>query len=141
MDKIAPAKSLPQTKNRGQRLTVTISGSLELMKRRMAQGRIADLERFMTAAQDAASRAAALTHRLLAFVRRQTLDPKLISPNLLIANLQDLLQRTVGPTIELETVCAADLGSHCAIPTSWIMRSSTCASMLATPCQMAAGSR
>ena len=122
-------------------LLTGIIGSLELMKRRMAQGRIADLERFMTAAQDAASRAAALTHRLLAFARRQTLDPKLISPNLLIANLHDLLQRTVGPTIELETVCAADLGSHCAIPTSWIMRSSTCASMLATPCQMAAGSR
>ena len=92
-------------------LLTGISGSLELMKKRMAQGRIADLERFMTAAQDAASRAAALTHRLLAFARRQTLDPKLISPNLLIANLHDLLQRTVGPTIELETVCAADLGS------------------------------
>ena len=92
-------------------LLTGIIGSLELMKRRMAQGRIADLERFMTAAQDAASRAAALTHRLLAFARRQTLDPKVISPNLLIANLQDLLQRTVGPTIELETVCAADLGS------------------------------
>jgi len=66
-------------------LLTGIIGSLELMKRRMAQGRIADLERFMTAAQDAASRAAALTHRLLAFARRQTLDPKLISPNLLIA--------------------------------------------------------
>ena len=58
-----------------------------------------------------ASRAAALTHRLLAFARRQTLDPKVISANLLIANLHDLLERTVGPTIELETVCAADLGS------------------------------
>ena len=66
-------------------LLTGIIGSLELMKRRMAQGRIADLERFMTAAQDAASRAAALTHRLLAFARRQTLDPKVISPNLLIA--------------------------------------------------------
>ena len=92
-------------------LLTGISGSLELMKRRMAQGRIADLERFMTAAQGAASRAAALTHRLLAFARRQTLDPKPISPNLLIADMQDLLQRTVGPTIKLDTVCAADLGS------------------------------
>jgi CheY-like chemotaxis protein len=52
-----------------------------------------------------------LTHRLLAFARRQTLDPKVISPNLLIANLQDLLQRTIGPTIELEIVYATDLGS------------------------------
>jgi PAS domain S-box-containing protein len=92
-------------------LLTGISGSLELMKRRLAQGRIADLERFMTAALDASSRAAALTHRLLAFARRQTLDPKVISPNLLIANLQDLLQRTIGPTIELEIVYATDLGS------------------------------
>jgi PAS domain S-box-containing protein len=92
-------------------LLTGISGSLELMKRRLAQGRIADLERFMTAALDASSRAAALTHRLLAFARRQTLDPKVISPNLLIVNLQDLLQRTIGPTIELEIVYATDLGS------------------------------
>jgi PAS domain S-box-containing protein len=92
-------------------LLTGITGNLELMKRRIAQGRFADIDRFMTGAQDAASRAAALTHRLLAFARRQTLDPKLISPNLLIANLQDLLQRTVGPTIELETVGATDLGS------------------------------
>jgi PAS domain S-box-containing protein len=92
-------------------LLTGISGSLELMKKRLAQGRIADLERFMTAALDASSRAAALTHRLLAFARRQTLDPKVISPNLLIVNLQDLLQRTIGPTIELEIVYATDLGS------------------------------
>jgi PAS domain S-box-containing protein len=92
-------------------LLTGISGNLELLKRRMAQGRIADLDRFIAAAQDAASRAAALTHRLLAFARRQTLDPKLIDPNRLIANLQELLQRTIRPTIELETVFATDLGS------------------------------
>ena len=92
-------------------LLTGITGNLELMKRRIAQGRFADIDRFMTGAQDAASRAAALTHRLLAFARRQTLDPKLIRPNLLIANLQDLLQRTVGPTIELETVGVTDFGS------------------------------
>ena len=92
-------------------LLAGIAGNLELMKRRIAQGRFADIDRFMTGAQDAASRAAALTHRLLAFARRQTLDPKLIRPNQLIANLQDLLQRTVGPTIELETAGLTDLGS------------------------------
>ena len=71
------------------------------MKLRIAQGRLADIDRFMTGARDAASGGAALTHRLLAFARRQALDPKLISPNLLIANLHDLLQRTRGnrPTI------------------------------------------
>jgi PAS domain S-box-containing protein len=92
-------------------LLTGISGNLELLKRRMAQGRIADLDRFITGAQDAASRAAALTLRLLAFARRQTLDQRLINPNMLIANLQELLQRTIGPTIELETVFATDLGS------------------------------
>jgi PAS domain S-box-containing protein len=92
-------------------LLTGISGNLELLKRRMAQGRIADLDRFITAAQDAASRAAALTHRLLGFARRQTLDPRRINPNRLIANLRELLQRTIGPTIELETVFATDLGS------------------------------
>jgi PAS domain S-box-containing protein len=92
-------------------LLTGINGNLELLKRRIVQGRIADLDRFITAAQDAASRAAALTHRLLTFARRQTLDPKLIDPNRLIANLQELLQRTIGPTIELETVFATDPGS------------------------------
>ena len=61
-----------------------ISGSLELMKTRLAQGRFNDFERYIAAAQGAASRAAALTHRLLAFARRQTLDPKAINANKLI---------------------------------------------------------
>ncbi len=56
-------------------LLAGISGSLELMQTRMSQGRLTDLDRYMTAAQGASKRAAALTHRLLAFSRRQTLDP------------------------------------------------------------------
>ncbi|MBV9786496.1 MAG: PAS domain S-box protein [Acidisphaera sp.] len=87
-------------------LLAAISGSLELLKTRLAQGRIADLERYIVAAQGAASRAAALTHRLLAFARRQTLDPKQISPNKLIQDMVDLIQRTVGPEITVETVLA-----------------------------------
>ena len=90
-------------------LLAGISGSLELLRARIAQGRIGDLDRFAAAAQGAASRAAALTHRLLAFARRQTLDPKLISANKLIADMQELVQRTVGPGIRLETVLAIGL--------------------------------
>jgi PAS domain S-box-containing protein len=90
-------------------LLTGISGSLELMKTRMAQGRLGDLDRFVAAAQGAASRAAALTHRLLAFARRQTLDPKPISPNKLIADMVELVQRTVGPAIKVETVLAIGL--------------------------------
>jgi PAS domain S-box-containing protein len=90
-------------------LLTGISGSLELLKMRMAQGRIGELDRFIVAAQGAASRAAALTHRLLAFARRQTLDPKPVSPNKLIADMAELVQRTVGPAIKVETVFAIGL--------------------------------
>ncbi|KAB1075011.1 PAS domain-containing protein [Methylobacterium soli] len=85
-------------------LLAGISGSLELMHTRMQQGRLTDVDRYMTAAQGAAKRAAALTHRLLAFSRRQTLDPKPIDVNRLIAGMQELIQRTVGPAIAVETV-------------------------------------
>jgi PAS domain S-box-containing protein len=90
-------------------LLTGITGSLELLKMRLAQGRIADLDRFVVAAQGAASRAAALTHRLLAFARRQTLDPKLTSANKLAADMQEMVQRTVGPEIKVETALATGL--------------------------------
>ncbi len=85
-------------------LLTGISGSLELLRMRLAQGRMADLDRYIASAQGATSRAASLTHRLLAFARRQTLDPKPTNANKLIAGMEDLIQRTVGPAIRLETV-------------------------------------
>lgn len=90
-------------------LLAGISGSLELMGVRLDQGRIAEVEKYMTAAQGAARRAAALTHRLLAFSRRQTLDPKPTNVNALVAGMQDLIQRTVGPSIHVEAVGASGL--------------------------------
>ncbi len=63
----------------------------------------------MGAASGAAKRAAALTHRLLAFSRRQTLDPKPTNVNRLIAGMEDMIRRSVGPTVELEVVGAAGL--------------------------------
>ena len=63
----------------------------------------------MAAAQGAAQRAAALTHRLLAFSRQQTLDPKSTDINRLVAGMQDLIQRTVGPAIAVEAVGAGGL--------------------------------
>ena len=90
-------------------LLAGISGSLELMQTRMQQGRLNDVERYMAAAQGAARRAAALTHRLLAFSRRQTLDPKPTSVNRLVNGMQDMIQRTVGPGIPVETVGASGL--------------------------------
>jgi signal transduction histidine kinase/PAS domain-containing protein len=85
-------------------LLAGISGSLEIMQSRVRQGRVNDLERYMTAAQGAVKRAAALTHRLLAFSRRQTLEPKPTDVNQLVADMQDIIQRTVGPTIAFEFV-------------------------------------
>jgi PAS domain S-box-containing protein len=88
-------------------LLAGISGSLELMQTRMQQGRLTDVDRYMTAAQGAAKRAAALTHRLLAFSRRQTLDPKPTDVNRLVSGMQELIQRTVGPAISVEAVGAS----------------------------------
>ncbi len=74
-------------------------GQLELMQTRDRQGRLDDVDRYITAAQGAAKRAAALTHRLLAFSRRQTLDPKPTDVNRLVAGMEELIRRTVGPAI------------------------------------------
>lgn len=90
-------------------LLAGIMGSLELMNTRFAQGRLKDIDKYMAAAQGAAKRAAALTHRLLAFSRRQTLDPKTTDVNALVDGMCDLIQRTVGPSVPLRVVGAADL--------------------------------
>jgi PAS domain S-box-containing protein len=92
-------------------LLTGITGSLELLKKRVAQGRIGDLDRFIAAAHGAAVRAAALTHRLLAFARRQKLDPKRIGANNLIADMVDMVQRTVGPGIKVKTTLMSGLWS------------------------------
>ena len=83
-------------------LLTGISGSLELLHSRMGQGRLGDLDRYVAAAQGACKRAAALTHRLLAFSRQQTLDPKPTDLNRLATGMEELIRRTVGPEIEIE---------------------------------------
>jgi len=80
-----------------------------MMQARISQGRVTDVERYIGAAQGAAKRAAALTHRLLAFSRRQTLTPKPTDVRQLVTGMEELIQRTVGPAIEIETVNAAGL--------------------------------
>jgi PAS domain S-box-containing protein len=86
-----------------------ITGSLEIVQRRVAQGRHDDLDRFITGASTAANRAAALTHRLLAFSRRQPLDPKPVCANTLVASMEELLRRTLGERVDLELVLAGGL--------------------------------
>jgi PAS domain S-box-containing protein len=90
-------------------LLTGIRGSLEMMQVRIAQGRTSELERYFMAAQGAVTRAAALTHRLLAFARRQTLDAKPTNVNRLLNDLEELVRRTVGPGIKVEVVGASGL--------------------------------
>ena len=90
-------------------LLTGISGSLEMLQTRIAQGRFSAVDRYVTAAQGAAKRAASLTHRLLAFSRRQTLDPKSTDVNLLIGEMEELVRRTVGPEVGVEVVGAGGL--------------------------------
>ena len=90
-------------------LLAAISGSLELMRRRGLDGKPAEMERYIGVAQGAVKRAAALTHRLLAFSRRQTLEPKPLNANRLVSDMEELLRRTLGPQISLEVVAAVGL--------------------------------
>ncbi|AQR75723.1 ATP-binding protein [Sphingomonas sp. LM7] len=90
-------------------LLAGIAGNLELLELRLGQGRTVGLDRYITSAQGAARRAAALTQRLLAFSRRQTLDPRAVDANALVGGMEDLIRRTVGPSIEVEVVGAGGL--------------------------------
>jgi PAS domain S-box-containing protein len=90
-------------------LLMAISGSLELLSNRLIQGRYKEAERYIVTAQSATKRAAALTHRLLAFARRQSLEPKPTNINRLVADMGEMIRRTVGPSIKVEVVGAADL--------------------------------
>ncbi|ABE61135.1 PAS/PAC sensor hybrid histidine kinase [Nitrobacter hamburgensis X14] len=83
-------------------LLTGIVGSLDLMQTRLNQGRTDRAGRYIEAAMASANRAAALTHRLLAFARRQPLVPKPVDANHLVLSLEDLLRRTIGEAIDLE---------------------------------------
>jgi nitrogen-specific signal transduction histidine kinase len=86
-----------------------ITGSLDLVQKRIGQGRVSELDRFVSGAMTSANRASALTHRLLAFSRRQPLDPRPVRANPLVASMEDLLRRTLGERVELELVLAGGL--------------------------------
>jgi len=90
-------------------LLAGISGSLELIRTRLDQGRTAEIGRYVEMALSSVSRAAALTHRLLAFSRRQTLDPKPIRIDRLVGSMADMFRRTVGPSIQIEIRLAGGL--------------------------------
>ena len=90
-------------------LLAGITGSLELAQVRLAQGRGGELGRYLGTALAATGRAASLTHRLLAFSRRQTLDPRPTDVNKLVHGMEELIRRTMGPSITVECVGGAGL--------------------------------
>jgi len=100
-------------------LTVMLGG-LDSIERQLAEGPqsavMENIKRSTAMAMKAVERAATLTHRLLAFSRRQPLEPKPIDANRLVADMSELLRRTLGETIELETVLAGGLWSVTADP-------------------------
>lgn len=83
-------------------LLTGVIGGLEMMQTRLAQGRHDDADRCAGMAMQSAQRAAALTHRLLAFSRRQPLEPRAVCANDLIRSMKDLIGRTLGPAIQLD---------------------------------------
>lgn len=84
-------------------LLTGIMGNLQLMQLRIKQGRAPEVGRYIDAAMVSAGRAAAVTHRLLAFSRRQTLDPRPTDTNRMVREMEDLLRRTCGSAIEVST--------------------------------------
>ena len=85
-----------------------VIGGIDIVKRRISQGRFDDLSRFMDTAMASAQRASALTQRLLAFARRQSLDSHAILANDLIGSIEELLRRTLGEQVTLKTEFDAD---------------------------------
>ena len=88
-------------------LLTIIIGNLELLARQLPDG--SKLHQKASNAVNGAQRAAQLTHRLLAFSRRQPLDPKPVDANQLISRASELLARSIGERVEVQTVRSAGL--------------------------------
>jgi signal transduction histidine kinase/DNA-binding response OmpR family regulator len=86
-----------------------IIGSLELLRRRLARGKTEDLDSLIDLGVTSANRAAALTHRLLAFSRRQSLDSKPVEMNELVNSMGELLHRSVNESIRLDMCLEPEL--------------------------------
>ncbi|MDX7951656.1 PAS domain S-box protein [Lichenihabitans sp. Uapishka_5] len=90
-------------------LLTGITGALDLLGKRLAQGRTDTAERYIGMAMNSANRAAALTHRLLAFSRRQPLEAKPVDVNRLVTSMDDLVRRTIGERVTFDFALGTDL--------------------------------
>ena len=95
-------------------LLTVIMGNLDNLQRHLPDR--PEPQRMAQAIMRAASRAATLTHRLLAFARRQPLEPRPVDVNKLVGAMSDLLRRSLGETIVIETVQAGGLWQTLADP-------------------------
>ena len=89
-------------------MLAVVMSALNMVERRLAKGE-KDYDKYLAMARDGAVRAADLTKRLLAFSRQQALAPTPVDANKLVAGMSDLLRRTLGATIKLETVLGGGL--------------------------------
>ncbi len=96
-------------------MLAVIIGSLDMLERRIAQG-ATDLDRYIVAARDGATRAAALTQRLLGFARQQPLAPVALDINALVSGMIELLMRTLGEKVTVETQLQSQLATALADP-------------------------
>jgi signal transduction histidine kinase len=92
-------------------LLAGVSGGLEMARSRLEQGRVDEAPRYLDVAEDAARRGAALTRRLLSFSRRQALQLERLELASLVLGIGDLISRTVGPGVNVETHSPPDLWS------------------------------
>ena len=92
-----------------------VIGSVDIATRRLRRGDMA-IERYLENAHEGATRAATLTQRLLAFSRQSPLSPSVLNLNSLVANMSELLRRTLGEPVVLETVLAGGLWAAHADP-------------------------
>lgn len=86
-----------------------ILGAHELIQQRLDKGNYDDLARLLETANGSAERACALVHRLLAFSRKQTLQPQPTEVGRLIDGIEELLRRSIGPGIELRSCFSQEL--------------------------------
>lgn len=88
-------------------MLAVVIGSLDLLQHRLPED--APERRHAGNAMEAASRAATLTQRLLAFARQQPLDPRAVDANVLVEGMSELLRHAIGPDIRLEVLTASGL--------------------------------
>jgi CheY-like chemotaxis protein len=86
-----------------------IIGALNMVQKRVTEGRISDIGRFLKGALSSAERASSLTHRLLAFSRRQPIDPRPLQLNQLVHSIQELVKRSLGERVRMKVKLADDL--------------------------------